>query len=84
MSYLIASLAVYKLVQLADVLTPKEAMPWVKIVFAVIVSYPVTLVLGTPDPYIDGLAVATLAGVWHSMIRLMMLLGDNAQRKTIR
>lgn len=84
MSYLIAALAVYKLVQLADSLTPKEAMPWVKIVFSVILSYPITLVLGTPDPYIDGLAVATLAGVCHAVIRLVMLLGDNAQRKTIR
>ena len=84
MSYLIAALAVYKLVQIADTLTPKEAMPWVKIIFSIAISYPITLVLGTPDPYVDGLAVATLAGVCHAVLRLVMLLGDNAQRKTIR
>lgn len=84
MNYLIASLAVYKLVQLADSLTPKEAMPWVKIVFSVVLSYPITLLLGTPNPLFDGLAVATLAGVCHAVIRLLMLLGDNAQRKVIR
>lgn len=84
MNYLIAALAVYKLVQLADSLTPKEAMPWVKIVFSVVLSYPITLLMGTPEPYFDGLAVATLAGVCHAMIRLLMLLGDNAQRKITR
>jgi hypothetical protein len=84
MNYIIAALAVYKLVQLADALAPKEAMPWVKIVFTVILSYPITLVLGTPNPYIDGLAVATLAGVCHAVVRLMMLLGDNIKRKAIR
>ena len=84
MDYIIAALAVYKMVQLADALAPKEAMPWVKIVFTVILSYPITLVLGTPNPYIDGLAVATLAGVCHAVVRLMMLLGDNIKRKAIR
>lgn len=84
MNYIIAALAVYKLVQLADALTPKEAMPWVKIVFTIVLSYPITLLLNTPDPYIDGLAVATLAGVCHAVVRLVMLLGDNIKRKTIR
>jgi hypothetical protein len=84
MDYIIAALAVYKIVQLADALTPKEAMPWVKIIFTVILSYPITLVLGTPNPYIDGLAVATLAGVCHAVVRLVMLLGDNIKRKAIR
>ena len=84
MDYLIAALAVYKLVQLADALAPKEAMPWVKITFTIIVSYVATLLMGTPDPYIDGLAVATLAGVCHAVVRLIMLLGDNNKRKAIR
>lgn len=84
MNYLIAALAVYKLVQLADALAPKEAMPWVKIVFTVILSYPITLLLDTPNPYIDGLTVATLAGVCHAVIRLMMLLGDHIKRKALR
>lgn len=84
MTYLIAALSVYKIVQIIDSLTPKEAMPWVKIVFAVVVSYPITLVLGTEEPWFDGLVVATLAGVCHALIRLVMLMGDNLQRKTIR
>jgi hypothetical protein len=84
MNYLIAALAVYKLVQLADSLTPKEAMPWVKIVFSIIISYPISIVLGTPNIYIDGLSIAALAGVYHAMIRLLMLLGDNSKRKVIR
>lgn len=84
MTYLIAALSVYKIIQILDSLTPKEAMPWVKIVFAVVISYPITLLLGTPEPWFDGLAVATLAGGCHALLRLVMLFGDNIQRKTIR
>lgn len=84
MDYIIAALAVYKLVQVVDALTPKEAMPWVKILFTVLVSYGTTLLLHMPYPYIDGLAVATLAGVCHAVIRLVMLYGDSIKRKVIR
>ena len=84
MNYLIAALAVYKLVQLADALTPKEAMPWVKIVFSIVVSYLASIVLGTPNIYIDGLAIATIAGMCHALVRLLMLLGDSNKRRIIR
>lgn len=84
MTYIFAALAVYKLVQIADSLTPKEAMPWVKIVFTVAVGYLILLFVDTEHPAIDGLVIATLAGAVHSLLRLATLLGDLAQRKSTR
>lgn len=84
MIYIIAALAVYKLVQVADALTPREAMPWVKIVFSVVISYGIAAILKVDNLLIAGLAVATLAGSVHCLLRLGTLVGDMAQRKASR
>ena len=62
MNYLICALAVYKLVQIADALSPREAMPWVKVIFGVALAYGSTFILHFPDRWITGLAIASLAG----------------------
>lgn len=84
MTYIFAALAVYKALQVLDSLTPKEAMPWVKILFGVMLGYIVTIFIPVEHPAIGGLVIATLAGACHGVLRLVTLLGDMAKRKTIR
>lgn len=84
MTYVLAGMAVYKIVQLLDALAPKEAMPWVKVSFSVLFGYIVSLTIGLTDRWTDGLAVATIAGAIQCILRLMTLLGDLAARTRIR
>ena len=84
MNYIIAALAVYKLVQLLDALTPKEAMPWVKVLVGVVLGYVASFVTNLPNKWTAGLAVATLAGACHAVLRFLTLMGDMAARRTIR
>jgi hypothetical protein len=79
---IICALAVYKLAQILDSLMPKEAMPWVKLLVVTALSYGATFLMGLENPLISGLSVATLAGVVHTLLRLMTLLGDRAQKQT--
>jgi hypothetical protein len=84
MDYILGALAVYKITHVLDMLTPKEAMPWVKVVFSLLVSFIIAFVLGIPNIAIAGCAIATLAGTVHALIRLITLVGDMTQRKTLR
>ena len=84
MNYIIAGLAVYKMLQILDVLTPKEAMPWVKIILGVLLGYVSTLLLTVPNIPLSGLVIGTIAGTVHGLLRLLTLLGDWAQRKATR
>lgn len=84
MDILFCGLAVYKAVQLTDALLPKEPMPWVKLLFAVALGYGVSVVVGVIDIAVSGFVVAAVAGVVHSLLRLMTLVGDMAQRKSMR
>jgi len=84
MEYVLGALAVYKITHVLDMLTPKEAMPWVKVVFSLLVSFIISFALGLPNIPIAGCVVATLAGIVHALLRLIMLLGDMTQRKTLR
>jgi hypothetical protein len=84
MTYLIAGLAVYKLMQVLDLLTPREAMPWVKVLIGVAFGYGSLFILNIQDKWISGLAVATIAGACHGVLRLITLMGDTAQRKSIK
>lgn len=84
MNYIIGALAVYKIVHTIDVLTPKEAMPWVKVLFALLVSFLIAFMVGVDNVFIGGCAIATLSGTVHALLRLLVLLGDMAQRKAIR
>ena len=76
MTYIIAGLAVYKLVQILDALSPKEAMPWVKIVVGTLLSYGAVALLGVSQWWIAGLTVATIASACHGVMRLITLWGD--------
>lgn len=84
MNYIIAGLAVYKLVQLLNVLTPREAMPWVKIIAGVVFGYGASFVLNIEDMWTSGLVVATLAGACHGVLRMITLVGDMSQRKSLK
>lgn len=84
MTYILLALAVYKLIQILDSLTPREAMPWVKILATTVLSYLLTLVVRVDEPIIGGLVVSALAGSVHTLLRLVTLLGDYAQRKASR
>jgi hypothetical protein len=84
MNYIIAGLAVYKLVQLLNVITPREAMPWVKILAGVVFGYGASFVLNIEDMWTSGLVVATLAGACHGVLRMITLVGDMSQRKSLK
>lgn len=84
MNYILGALAVYKIVQLLDALAPKEAMPWVKVLVGIVFGYIVSFILGLPDRWTTGLAVATLAGTCHGVLRFITLIGDSAGRRSPR
>jgi len=84
MGLLFAALAVYKIVQIVDMMLPKEPMPWVKVVATLVVSYAVVAVLWTDKIWMDGLVVATLAGIVHSTIRMITLMGDMARTRSLK
>lgn len=81
---LIAALAVYKVVQVLDALSPREAMPWVKVLLGVALGYPAAFIAGVPNVTLGGLAIATLAGTLHAILRLITLTGDMAHKKSLR
>lgn len=81
---LVASLAVYKLVQVLDAISPREAMPWVKVLVSVALSYPAAIIAGVSNVALGGLAVATVAGTIHAVLRLITLTGDMARKKSLR
>jgi hypothetical protein len=84
MELLVAGLAVYKLIQFLDSLLPKEPMPWVNLTASIAAGYGAAAVAGLDDIWISGLSVATVAGATHALLRLATLVGDMAQRKSLR
>lgn len=84
MGLIICALATYKVVQTLDALTPREAMPWVKVVVASLVAFGVTALSGMGDSVADflvtGFAISALAGTMHTVLRLLTLLGDKNRR----
>lgn len=84
MELLLAALAVYKVVQILDLFLTKEPMPWVKVVATLVMSYASVLILWTDTIWLDGLVVATIAGIVHSLIRMITLMGDMARTKSLR
>jgi len=84
MELLLAALAVYKVVQILDLFLTKEPMPWVKVVATLLLSYASVLILWTDVIWLHGLVVATVAGIVHSLIRMITLMGDMARTKSLR
>ena len=84
MNYIICALAVYKLLQVIDLLLPKEAMPWVKVLAGVVVSYGASFVVEVDNLWVGGLVIATLAGVCHTVLRCQTYLGDMAHNKSLK
>jgi len=84
MNYIICALAVYKLLQIIDLLLPKEAMPWVKVLAGVAVSYGASIVISVDNYWLGGLTIATLAGLCHTVLRCLTYLGDMARHKSLK
>lgn len=84
MDILFCALAVYKITQLVDSLLPKEPMPWVTILFSIVLGYAAAVIVGTDHLEISGLVVAAVAGSVHALLRLVTLVGDMAQHKSMR
>ena len=81
MTYVLAGLAVYKAVQMLDSVSPREAMPWVKVGLGIVLGYAASFIVGLDHIAISGLIVATIASGCHSVLRLATLLGDMALRR---
>lgn len=84
MELLLCALAVYKIVQVSEALSPREPMPWVKVIFAVAISYAVAAIAQVQDLWMSGLIIASLASMVHAVLRLLTLCGDMAYRKSIK
>lgn len=84
MNYLLSGLAVYKVMQLLNSLTPREAMPWVKVLVGIIAGYATAFIINLPDKWTSGLVVATIASACHGILRLITLHGDLAGRKSLK
>jgi hypothetical protein len=78
MNLVLCALAVYKVAQLLDALSPREAMPWVKLLAVTLISYGAAAMGNLENLLISGLAVATLAGATHTLLRVLTLTGDRA------
>lgn len=59
-------------------------MPWVKLLFSVALGYGSALIVGVDNIAVSGFTVAAVAGAVHSLLRLVTLVGDMAQRKSMR
>lgn len=92
MMFFISALAVYKMLQIILALLPREVMPWVKVLAGTVLSFGAvgiaTSTFGVGKSFGDlvlvSLTVATLAGVTHTVIRLLTHLGDWAARRSIK
>jgi hypothetical protein len=84
MELLLCALAAYKLGQMIDALTPREAMPWVKLIVATLLSYGMLALAGLADGagdfVIKGLAISAVAGTVHTILRALTLMGDRGRR----
>jgi len=83
-TFIICCLAVYKTVHVFDAISPRQLMPWVKVLVVVVLGYGAALLAGLPDLGLAGLAVATGAGTVHSLLRMITYVGDMAQRKSLK
>lgn len=84
MNYIICALAVYKALQIIESLLPKEVMPWVKVLAGTMLSYITIFIVHFEDRWLAGLAVATLAGMVHTLLRLLTLIGDMSYKRSIK
>lgn len=80
----IASLAVYKAIHFITSLLPREVEPWVKVVAGVLFGFLAAWIGNLESYLLSSLAIATLAGVTHTLIRLLTYLGDMAARKATK
>jgi hypothetical protein len=84
MEYILGALAVYKLLQVVDLLLPKEPMTWVKVLAGIVASYAVSFLVDLDNMVLGGLIIATLAGACHTVLRCLTLMGDMAFRKSLK
>lgn len=80
----IAALAVYKTLQIILSLLPREVQPWVKVLAGTVLAFGATAISGVDNFVLSALAVATLAGAAHTVLRLLTYLGDLALRRSLK
>lgn len=80
----VAALAVYKTMHVITSLLPREVMPWVKVVAGVVLAFGAARLANLESYLLSSLAVATLAGVTHTIIRMLTYVGDMAARKSVK
>ena len=81
---LLSGLAVYKVVQITESLLPRNVVPYVKLLYALVLSLGVSFVTPCTNHILYSLAIATLSGAVHSVLRLITLIGDHMSRPTVR
>lgn len=84
MELILGALAVYKIVQVIDLFLPKEPMPWVKVLATLVISYGIVFALWTDTIWLHGLVVATMAGIVHSLVRMLTFMGDMARTRSLK
>lgn len=83
MLLLVSGLAVYKLIQFANSLLPKDPMPWVKLLASCLLGIGVSFVTHDDYEVVYGLAIATLAGVTHTLLRFLTIAGDLMRKRAV-
>lgn len=59
-------------------------MPWVKIIAGAVLSVGASALADLDDVVLSSIAVATLAGAVHGVLRMLTFLGDLAARKSTK
>lgn len=80
----IAALAVYKVIHVITSLLSKKLAPWVLVLAGVVFGFGAALMYRPSSFVLSALAIATLAGIVHSVIRLLIYVGDMALRKSLK
>jgi membrane associated rhomboid family serine protease len=83
METLLAALAVYKLIQFFKALLPKKPMPWVTLLFSLTLGILAAAYIRADDWLLYGLAIATLSGACHAVLRVITLHGDLALKRVL-
>lgn len=80
----IGGLAVYKLIHLVTLAVPKDIPLWVRVTAEVVLGILVASLLSGKFLLFEGLAVATLAGTTHAVLRLVTLAGDLSLKRSLK
>ena len=84
MGILIGGLAIYKAIQVLTTLIPKEFSALIKVPLSAALGIGAAWWLGENNVLLSGLAMGTIAGATHTVLRLMTLAGDLSWRRSLK